>query len=84
MELITHEYSPIGFNNSLKTVSFECSRRLNFEAAAKPLPHVLILTAIVVGVATSALGLALVLQIYKNYNTIEEKEIEAEELKSER
>jgi len=38
----------------------------------------------VVGVATSALGLALVLQIYKNYNTIEEKEIEAEELKSER
>jgi multicomponent Na+:H+ antiporter subunit C len=51
---------------------------------SNPLPHVLILTAIVVGVATSALGLALVLQIYKNYNTIEEKEIEAEELKSER
>ena len=48
---------------------------------SNPLPHVLILTAIVVGVATSALGLALVLQIYKNYNTVEEKEIEAEELK---
>jgi multicomponent Na+:H+ antiporter subunit C len=51
---------------------------------SNPLPHVLILTAIVVGVATSALGLALVLQIYKNYGTIEEKEIETLELKSEK
>lgn len=49
---------------------------------SNPLPHVLILTAIVVGVATSALGLALVLQIYKNYGTIEEKEIQEEELSS--
>ena len=51
---------------------------------SNPLPHVLILTAIVVGVATSALGLALVLQIYKNYETIEEKEIESLELKSDK
>ena len=51
---------------------------------SNPLPHVLILTAIVVGVATSALGLALVLQIYKNYGTIEEKEIETLELKSDK
>ena len=51
---------------------------------SNPLPHVLILTAIVVGVATSALGLALVLQIYKNYGTIEEKEIENLELKSDK
>jgi NADH:ubiquinone oxidoreductase subunit K len=35
-------------------------------------------------VATSALGLALVLQIYKNYGTIEEKEIENLELKSDK
>ncbi len=53
-------------------------------AYSNPLPHVLILTAIVVGVATSALGLALVLQIYKNYETIEEKEIESLELKSDK
>lgn len=39
-----------------------------------PLPHVLILTAIVVGVATSALGLALVVRIYEAYGTIEEDE----------
>lgn len=42
---------------------------------ANPLPHVLILTAIVVGVATTALGLALVLRIQKAYGTVEEDEI---------
>lgn len=45
---------------------------------ANPLPHVLILTAIVVGVATTALGLALVLRIHAAYGTIEEDEILAE------
>ena len=40
-----------------------------------PLPSVLILTAIVVGVATTALGLALVVRIYEAYDTIEEDEI---------
>ena len=42
---------------------------------ANPLPHVLILTAIVVGVATLALGLALVVRIREAYGTIEEDEI---------
>ncbi|MDA7599205.1 cation:proton antiporter subunit C [Alphaproteobacteria bacterium] len=42
---------------------------------SNPLPHVLILTAIVVGVATTALGLALVLRIHSAYGTIEEDEI---------
>ncbi len=40
-----------------------------------PLPHVLILTAIVVGVATSALGLALVIRIKEAYGTVEEDEL---------
>jgi multicomponent Na+:H+ antiporter subunit C len=40
-----------------------------------PLPHVLILTAIVVGVGTLALGLALVVRINEAYGTIEEDEI---------
>lgn len=48
-----------------------------------PLPHVLILTAIVVGVATMAVGVALVVRIQKAYGTIEELELveieEAEE-----
>jgi multicomponent Na+:H+ antiporter subunit C len=42
---------------------------------SNPLPHVLILTAIVVGVATTALGLALVVRIKEAYGTIEEEEI---------
>lgn len=43
---------------------------------SNPLPHVLILTAIVVGVATLAIGLALVVRIREVYQTIEENEIE--------
>ena len=46
-----------------------------FEVYANPLPSVLILTAIVVGVATTALGLALVVRIKESYGTIEEDEI---------
>jgi len=42
---------------------------------SNPLPHVLILTAIVVGVATLALGLALAVRIREVYGTIEEDEI---------
>lgn len=42
---------------------------------SNPLPHVLILTAIVVGVASLALGLALVTRIHEAYGTIEEDEI---------
>ena len=42
---------------------------------SNPLPHVLILTAIVVGVSTTALGLALVVRIKKEYGTIEEDDI---------
>ena len=42
---------------------------------SNPLPHVLILTAIVVGVATTALGLALVVRINEAYGTINEDEI---------
>jgi len=42
---------------------------------SNPLPHVLILTAIVVGVATTSLGLALVVRINESYGTIEENEI---------
>jgi multicomponent Na+:H+ antiporter subunit C len=46
------------------------------ELFSNPLPHVLILTAIVVGIATTALGLALVVRIREAYETIEEDELE--------
>ena len=42
---------------------------------SNPLPHVLILTAIVVSVATTALGLALVVRIKEEYGTINEDDI---------
>lgn len=42
---------------------------------SNPLPHVLILTAIVVGIATLALGLALVVRIRESYGSVEEDEI---------
>ena len=45
------------------------------ETFSNPLPHVLILTAIVVGIATTALGLALIVRIREAYDTIEDEEI---------
>ncbi len=46
-----------------------------FRVYSNPLPHVLILTAIVVGVATLALGLAIVVRVREAYGSIEEDEI---------
>jgi multicomponent Na+:H+ antiporter subunit C len=45
------------------------------ETYSHPLPQVLILTAIVVGVATLAVGLALAVRIFEAYGTIEEDEV---------
>ncbi len=52
-------------------------------AYSNPLPHVLILTAIVVGVATTALGLALVVRIKEAYGSVEEDEIQEANAKEE-
>ena len=46
---------------------------------SNPLPHVLILTAIVVGVATTALGLAIVARIYRAYGSVDEDIIHAQD-----
>ena len=46
-------------------------------AYANPLPHALILTAIVVGISTTAVGLALIIRIHQAYGTLEEDEIAA-------
>ena len=48
---------------------------------SNPLPHVLILTAIVVGVATLAVGLALIVRINEAYGSIEDDEISGKEAK---
>jgi multicomponent Na+:H+ antiporter subunit C len=44
-----------------------------YEVYSNPLPHVLILTAIVVGVATTALGLALIVRIHAAYQSVDEE-----------
>ncbi|MBT8430407.1 MAG: cation:proton antiporter subunit C [Gammaproteobacteria bacterium] len=49
-------------------------------AYSSPLPHVLILTAIVVGVATTAVGLALAVRIHEAYDSVEEDQIHAEDV----
>lgn len=43
---------------------------------SNPIPHVLMLTAIVVGVATMALGLAIVIRIREAYGTVDENELD--------
>ena len=56
---------------------------IHFSADAtfsNPLPHVLILTAIVVGVATLSVGLALIVRIQESYGTIEDEEIRRHDL----
>ena len=50
-----------------------------FEVYSNPLPSVLILTAIVVGVATTSVALSLVVRIREAYETIEEDEIHAQD-----
>lgn len=47
---------------------------------SSPLPHVLILTAIVVGLATTAVGLSLAVRIYEAYGSVEEDDIHAKDL----
>ncbi len=47
------------------------------EVYSNPLPHVLILTAIVVGLAMTALGLALVVRVQESFGIIEDDELRA-------
>ena len=50
-----------------------------FQVYSNPLPSVLILTAIIVGVATTALALALIVRIHEAYGAVEEDEILAKD-----
>ncbi len=54
-----------------------------YKVYSNPLPHVLILTAIVVGVATTALGLALAVRIKEAYGSVEEDVIQEKDLQQE-
>ncbi|WP_018625434.1 cation:proton antiporter subunit C [Kangiella aquimarina] len=54
-----------------------------YKVYSNPLPHVLILTAIVVGVATTSLGLALAVRIKEAYGSVEEDVIQEKDLQQE-
>lgn len=51
----------------------------DYTVYSNPLPHVLILTAIVVGVATTAVALALIVRIKETYGTVEEDQVQAKD-----
>jgi len=53
--------------------------RPDYTVYSNPLPHVLILTAIVVGVATTAVALALAIRIHEAYGTVEEDQVQAKD-----
>ena len=48
---------------------------VNVNSIVNPLPHVLMLTAIVVGVSVTGVALAVMIRIYRRYGTLEEDEI---------
>jgi len=56
-------------------VSKSNSPFLNHKAIVNPLPHVLMLTAIVVGVAILSVGLSMAIKLKDVYNTTDEEEI---------
>ncbi|MCZ6674523.1 MAG: cation:proton antiporter subunit C [Verrucomicrobia bacterium] len=62
-------------------VDHPSSLEINPDHFANPLPHVLMLTAIVVGVATLGVGLAITQKLYGEFGSIEESEI-LEQIKS--
>ena len=64
-----HVVEPQEFGNAAPIVEE------GYEVYSNPLPHVLMLTAIVVGVATTALALSFVVRIKEAYGTIEEDEV---------
>lgn len=49
------------------------------EVYSNPVPHVLMLTAIVVGVATTSVGLALTIRINEAYGSVEEEDIQRQD-----
>lgn len=57
---------------SMGEKNFAITSHLNY---VNPLPHVLMLTAIVVGVATTGIALALLILIQRRHGTIEEDQI---------
>ena len=63
---------PVGYEEDVASAASHAAEQTLY---SNPLPSVLMLTAIVVGIATTALALALIVRIREDYGTIEENEI---------
>lgn len=69
----------IGFVSGGVAPIFTSQHATNAVVFVDPLPQALVLTAIVIGVGTTALGLALAKRIYNQYGTFELDDIKGEE-----
>jgi len=62
----------ITFNSDLNKVAPMVAQ--SFEEAADPVPHALMITSIVIGIAVMAVSLILVINVYREYKTLDWKE----------
>jgi multicomponent Na+:H+ antiporter subunit C len=72
---IIEHHAPVAEHAPGHSPAGESAHAINPDHYSNPLPHVLMLTAIVVGVATLGVALAVAQVIYKNYGTLEEDEL---------
>jgi multicomponent Na+:H+ antiporter subunit C len=77
-EEIQHEFHEVEHHNLEHPVEEIDYPKIDAAKYANPLPHVLMLTAIVVGVSTLGLALAIAQKVYAEFGTIEEDEILAQ------
>ncbi len=73
--ILEHHAPPEGAAHGAEKVVAHAMDAVHAADYINPLPHVLMLTAIVVGVATLGVALALAIKVYKTYGTLEEDEI---------
>ena len=74
-EAVIGQVATVGYEENVADQAAEAAAHGSEIIYSNPIPSVLMLTAIVVGIATTALALALVVRIREDYGTIEEDEI---------
>jgi len=70
-----HDHATDATADAASATADAASAAISVAHYVNPLPHVLMLTAIVVSVATLGVALAIVVRIYRQYGTLEENEI---------
>lgn len=73
--ILEHHAPPEAVAHGAEKIAIHALEPIHVAHYINPLPHVLMLTAIVVGVATLGVALALAIKVYNTYGTLEEDEI---------